>query len=873
MRKSRRARPFRAVHVVDVDLDCNDVTPFGAAPGDGAAEGVFACVWLHDEPIGAFTLPGSLDDVLPSLPSLARSVLERPILEHLLRDALATSDGLYRWRANGSGAVQHPPWADDDPRSLTVAVCTCDRPEKLRGCLDALMDLVAPAPEILIVDNASSDDRTRLLVGQYPSVRYVHEPRKGLDWARNRALLESSSDIVAFTDDDVLVHPRWVQGIRKAFREEPAAVAVTGLVLPAELRTPAQVLFEVVGGFGRGYRRKWFSVAVDAGDVAAQLYPGTGGAGTGANMALLREPALALGGFDPALDVGTATGGGGDLEMFFRIIAAGHLLVYEPTAVVHHVHRTSLPQLRNQMRGHGTGSFSIFAGAGRQYGTVQAGAFTRFALRWLYRRHLRGHLRALVRPRSRPVTLVHAETRGALSAVASDLYSKGRAQAAAEDALHPDEPRPPALVHTIARRGGPRGAAPVITIDLDGDDLTGAASRVSAPPDASRRLWVRLERDGRPNHTFAVHTNGAGASAARLRCELVDHMGPALLVAGVHWSHLLGSSEDHAERPLEAALDRRLARPARRLAPLVSVSVLMATRDRLDHLCRSLERLMEQPATRPLQVVVVDNSPDPRGTRALVLEKEWRVDVVHEQRPGLSRARNAGMPTVTGDIVVFVDDDVIVTTDWLENLVAPFQDPRVGAVTGNVVAANLEKLEAQLFEEYGGLGRGPHKRVFTPAWLAAGRHAAPTWNIGATANAAFRRDVLSELGPWAESLGAGRPAGVGEDTDYFYRVLKSGSSIVYEPSAVVLHYHREDRASLIAQLRAYSAGHVAYHLEVLARYRDFRGLRRIFVSLPRHHARRLWRVRRQSSQDFPPDLLAAEVRGFVGGVSAWARSR
>ncbi len=874
MARPKDGRPYRCLDVVDVDLDMDGVTTHrSTAYSKSQPEGVAAFVWLHGEPVGAFTAAGRPDDLLHTLPSLARSVLERAILEHLLRDSLATVNGLRIAKEHGLSSVSHPQNMDEDQRTITVAVCTRDRPDLLHRCLLALGALEAPAPEILVVDNASRDDRTRRLVEQLPSVRYVYEPRQGLDWARNRALLEATTDIVAFTDDDVIVHPHWVAGIRKAFREEPAAVGVTGLVVPAELAAPAQVLFEAVGGFGRGYHRKWFSVAVEAGEVAAQIYAGTGGAGTGANMAFLREPALALGGFDPALDVGTPTGGGGDLEMFFRVIAAGHLLVYEPSAVVRHVHRATMPELLRQMRGHGTGSYSIFAGAGRRYGDVQKAEFTRFAGRWLYRRHIRGHLRALVRPGIRPVSLVHAESRGSFAAVAKGFYGQAQAQAAAESARHPNEPLTPALVHSVGHRGVPRTADPVVTIDLDRDDLVPATGLVSAVADRSRRVRALVKRDGRPEYAFGFRAGGAGASAARLRWELVDRMGPALLVPGLSWSALRPSDERYEHRPLESALTRRVARPVQQLDPTIGVSVLMATKDRPEHLLRSLDALFAQPPKRPLHVVVVDNSRDPRETRRLAATHSGSVDVVHEPRPGLSRARNAGMSRVSGDVVVFIDDDVVIARDWLESLLLPFLDPSVGAVTGNVIPANLANLEAQIFEDYGGLGRGPQRRRFDPGWLTASRGPAPTWIIGATANAAFRRDVLIDLGPWAECLGAGRPAGVGEDTEYFYRVLHAGLSIVYEPTAVVLHYHRDDRAALAAQLRAYSAGHVAYHLEVLARYRDLRGLRRILGSLPRHQAVRLMRARRRPTDDYPHDLLAAEVRGTLGGVSAWLRSR
>ena len=77
----------------------------------------------------------------------------------------------------------------------------------------------------------------------YPEMRYVCEPRPGLNWARNRAIIEAQGEIIAYTDDDCLVDPGWVRSFVQVFMENPEAAAVTGLVLPAELETEAQNLF------------------------------------------------------------------------------------------------------------------------------------------------------------------------------------------------------------------------------------------------------------------------------------------------------------------------------------------------------------------------------------------------------------------------------------------------------------------------------------------------------------------------------------------------------------------------------------------------------------------------------------------------------
>ena len=93
---------------------------------------------------------------------------------------------------------------------ITIVVCTRNRTAQLSTCLDTLLALDYSTYEIIIVDNAPSDNATYDLATSLP-VRYVREKRPGLDWARNRGIKEARYDIIAFTDDDVRVDPYWLQ--------------------------------------------------------------------------------------------------------------------------------------------------------------------------------------------------------------------------------------------------------------------------------------------------------------------------------------------------------------------------------------------------------------------------------------------------------------------------------------------------------------------------------------------------------------------------------------------------------------------------------------------------------------------------------------
>jgi hypothetical protein len=198
-------------------------------------------------------------------------------------------------------------------------------------------------------------------------------------------------------------------------------------------------------------------------------------------------------------------------------------------------------------------------------------------------------------------------------------------------------------------------------------------------------------------------------------------------------------------------------------------------------------------------------------------------------------------------------------------------------VTGNVFPAELESPSQLQFENYGGLGRGFERREFNRKWFDSFRRkAVPTWEIGATANAAMRAKIFrdSNIGLLDEALGAGMPTGCSEDTYLFYKILLAGHTIVYEPSAFVWHQHRATERELRRQIFSYSKGHVAYHLTTFLRDGDARGLVRIFAELPRHHLRQLWEfVGGNCERSFP--TLVLEIAGnLLGGWALWqARER
>ena len=245
------------------------------------------------------------------------------------------------------------------PLSLTVAVCTHARTGLLELCLRSVLAHSPPGLEVVVVDNAPPDGATEALVRSLPSVRYVLEPRPGLDFARNRALAEANGEFIAYLDDDVVIDRGWLPGLEEAIAENPDTGAVTGLVLPLALESEAQIAFERRGGFRRGLRKRRWAGDHEPGNP---LYPtGAGIFGAGCNMVLRREALEALGGFDEALDTGAPLPGGGDLDIFHRVIRAGHPLVYEPAMLAWHRHRHEQEALRRQYWSWGEGFMAYVA--------------------------------------------------------------------------------------------------------------------------------------------------------------------------------------------------------------------------------------------------------------------------------------------------------------------------------------------------------------------------------------------------------------------------------------------------------------------------------------------------------------------------------
>jgi GT2 family glycosyltransferase len=319
------------------------------------------------------------------------------------------------------------------------------------------------------------------------------------------------------------------------------------------------------------------------------------------------------------------------------------------------------------------------------------------------------------------------------------------------------------------------------------------------------------------------------------------------------------------EKPLKQ-LQERCSEPVNG-----SISVVVCTRNRPEELARCL-RSLQNLSPVPQQIIVVDNAPNSDATRQIVAQFSG-IQYVLEPRPGLSVARNTGICHSIGDIIAFTDDDVLVHPDWIGRLQPGFQDPRVMAVTGLMLPAELET-EAQLIfhKGAGGPGWGYRTITFDPQFFADMKsRGVPVWRIGAGANMAFRRKAFDLVGYFDERLGAGA-SGCSEDSEFWYRILAEGWLCRYEPSAVIYHYHRRDMDSLKHQRCQYMRGHVAALLVQFAKYKHWGNIRRLLLALPRYYKQRFLQELKTGFQPRHSSLLA-EIAGCLAGVKFYMDNR
>ena len=215
------------------------------------------------------------------------------------------------------------------------------------------------------------------------------------------------------------------------------------------------------------------------------------------------------------------------------------------------------------------------------------------------------------------------------------------------------------------------------------------------------------------------------------------------------------------------------------------ISVILCTYSRCESLTAALHSVAASqiPPAIPWEVLVIDNNSRDR-TRDVALDFSRRYPerfrYLFESEQGKSHALNLGIREARGDVIAFMDDDVIVDPSWLRNLTMPMESDHWAGAGGRVI---------------------PLWHTDRPKWLPKdGEILAPlvSFDRGDKAgalgeapfgtNMAFRKEMFERYGNFRTDLGP-RPGSEirGEDTEFGRRVLNGGERLYYEPAAVVHH--------------------------------------------------------------------------------------
>jgi O-antigen biosynthesis protein len=344
---------------IALSIDVADGTTFrpsaATMPADGALD---VLIRFHGYPLGALTVPAAeRDRLLTRAREYAWTHLREELVQHLVADGATAVDRVdvleqpFTCRQSLGRAPCESPL-------VTVAVATVANDDGCVRTVRKILESEYSNVEVVVVDNSRrpSAGLEPRLAAEFAgrAVRYAHEPRAGLSFARNRGAREARGAIIVFTDDDVVPDPTWLPAIVRTFSRFPLAACVTGAILPIAIETPAQAWLEQYGGYNKGFREEVFDLRDNA--RRTPLYPyDSGQFGSGANIAIRADHLRRIGPFAVALGAGTPAHGGEDLDMLRRVVTSGAQLVYQPAALLWHQHPDAYSSLRKKMFRYGVG--------------------------------------------------------------------------------------------------------------------------------------------------------------------------------------------------------------------------------------------------------------------------------------------------------------------------------------------------------------------------------------------------------------------------------------------------------------------------------------------------------------------------------------
>jgi glycosyltransferase involved in cell wall biosynthesis len=257
-----------------------------------------------------------------------------------------------------------------------------------------------------------------------------------------------------------------------------------------------------------------------------------------------------------------------------------------------------------------------------------------------------------------------------------------------------------------------------------------------------------------------------------------------------------------------------------------SITLVIGTCNRSTYLEKLLDSLKSTGLLhrKDIEVIIIDNGSTDQNTYNLCLN--YNIVYLSQTQPGLSSAINTGIKNARGEYIAFTDDDTIVIDPlWLDKLQENLKaNPRLGYISGNVLAFKTSTEAQSVWEQKGGLSKGKERKVYTKKYLSSFD---PTWRISkvaAGANSMIPKRVLDQIGYFSTFLGGGAPIGHGNTLEIVYRIIRAGYELMYDPESVILHNHPATPWQLRKKMYTYGIGDVCYQLYIFAEYGDWRYL-------------------------------------------------
>ncbi len=201
------------------------------------------------------------------------------------------------------------------------------------------------------------------------------------------------------------------------------------------------------------------------------------------------------------------------------------------------------------------------------------------------------------------------------------------------------------------------------------------------------------------------------------------------------------------------------------------VSVVVPVHNGAHHIGACLKALAHQTVPKDTyEVVVVDDGSTDDTTGVL---RCYPVQLLSQRRQGAAAARNQGLVSARGDLVLFTDADCEPAPDWIERMCAPFDDSQVTGVKG-VYRTRQKKLVARFVQaEY----EDKYRRLAQEQ----------TIDFVDTYSAGYRREIVHQAGGFDTSF----PVASVEDQELSFRLAKAGHKLVFQPAAMVYHHHAD----------------------------------------------------------------------------------